>query len=221
MPEIQHATLLSSRSVGSGYHRVVAEAHAPLEAAPGQWAAFHTDLPNPEKPGQTLRRAWSFAELDGTRFVLLVAVVGACTRWLAARSPGETLRFTGPWGSRFRLDESQEPASFFAVGSGISPIGLMVDRCVSTRRAARLVWEVEEDVLDDPTLQARLQAWREAGVNVEVGARCMPVPDGSSWWMAGNGERLDMLEPVLSPLPERMERFYTPRPASLRLEARP
>lgn len=210
MADIRAATVLSSEPAGPGFHMVVAEAHAPLTALPGQWGAFHTDIPNPEKPGQTLRRAWSFAEIDGLRFRLFVATVGPATRWLTARVPGDALPFTGPWGSRFRLDEGDGPVGFFAEGSGISPIGAMVDACIARGRPAHLLWETPA-----ASMSERVAGWNAAGVRVEIGPRLAPRPDETTWWLAGGGERLDHVERLFSPTPERIERFYTPRPASV------
>ncbi|MCK6521386.1 FAD-dependent oxidoreductase [Myxococcota bacterium] len=206
MSEIKQATVVLSEAAGPGFHTIVADAEAPLDAAPGQWGAFHTELPNPEKPGQNLRRAWSFSELDGRRFRLFVATVGPCTRWLADRRPGDPLPFTGPWGARFRLDERDGPAAFFAVGSGISPVAAMIDACVARGRPARLLWETSA-----PSMGARLAAWRAAGVEVQVGPELEPSGPGL-WWFAGDGPRLDQV--VGDAPPERVERFYTPRPVA-------
>ena len=202
MAEIQTATVLSSESAGAGFHMVVAEASVPHGALPGQWAAFHTDVPNPEKPGHPFRRAWSFAEIEETRFRLLVALVGPATYWLADRVPGDVLPFTGPWGSRFRLDDGEGPVGFFATGSGISSIGAMVDACVARGRPARLLWESPAHSMPD-----RIARWRAAGVDVEIGARLSPRPDGALWWLAGHGARLDEVEGMFCPPPERIERY--------------
>lgn len=210
MAEIHTATVLSSEPAGPGFHMVVANAHAPLAALPGQWGAFHTDIPNPEKPGQTLRRAWSFAEIGETRFRLFVATVGPATRWLAARKPGDALPFTGPWGSRFRLDDGVGPVGFFAAGSGISPIGAMVDSCIARGRPARLLWETPV-----ASMLERVDAWKAAGVRVDISPQLSPRPDDATWWLAGDGARLDEVESLFSPTPERIERFYTPPPPSV------
>lgn len=207
MSEVQSATVVASEPAGAGFHTLLAEAHAPLDALPGQWGAFHTDVPNPAKPGHTLRRAWSFAEIGAARFRLFVATVGPCTEWLATQTAGATLRFTGPWGARFRLDDGDGPVGLFAAGSGIAPIGAMVDACVARGRPVHLLWETPSPAMPD-----RLAAWKERGVRVEVGVRLTPT-DGALWWFAGDGARLD--EVVGAAPPERVERFYTPRPPSV------
>jgi hypothetical protein len=208
--DLRTATVLDSEPAGPGFHALLAETPDALGALAGQWAAFHTQLPNPDKPGQTLRRAWSFAEIGERQFRLYVAVVGPCTRWLADRVPGDVLPFTGPWGSRFRLDDAPGPAGFFAAGSGISPVAAMVDACVAQGRSARLDWEI--DVVP-ASMAARIAGWRAAGVGVRVAPSLAPEPGAATWWLAGDGARLDELEPLFSPPPERIERFYTPRPA--------
>ncbi|MFZ5480791.1 MAG: hypothetical protein ACOZNI_28785 [Myxococcota bacterium] len=207
MPEIRHATVLESTPLGPGYHTFVLESETPLGARPGQWAAFWSDIPNPAKPGEPYKRAWSFTELDGDRrFRLLVATVGLCTRWLVEQPVGARIRFTGPWGSRFLLDEGDAPASFFATGSGISPVGALVDACVARGRKARLYWETSE-----VPIRARVARWRSAGVEVDVAPRLDPEGDGT-WWLAGDGGRIDEVVPRLGGT-AIVERFFTPRPA--------
>lgn len=187
---------------------VRARAEREVGALPGQWGAFHTDLPNALKPGQTLRRAWSFAEVDGVDFALFVVVVGSCTRWLAERRPGDALPFTGPWGSRFRLD-GDDSVGFFAAGSGISAVAPMVDACVASGRRAALVWDDDGDALE-----SRLTRWSAAGVEVRRGPGASPAEDARRWWYAGDGARVDAVLAGRDVPPERIERFYTPAPAS-------
>ena len=143
---------------------------------------------------------------DGFHMVVAEASVphGAlpATHWLAARVPGDALPFTGPWGSRFRLDDGEGPVGFFAAGSGISSIGAMVDACVTRGRPARLLWETPA-----PSMLDRIASWRAAGVDVEIGDRLSPRPDGALWWLAGHGARLDEVEALFYPPPQRIERY--------------
>jgi len=205
MADIRNARVVRSEAAGEGFWLVGAVAEADVRALPGQWGAFHTDLPNPLKPGQTLRRAWSFARVDGPRFELFVAVVGTCTRWLAERRPGDALPFTGPWGSRFVLD-GDDAVGFYAAGSGISAVATMVDAALLAGRPVRLAWD-RHGGLDE-----RVAGWRAAGADVELGATV--VEEGARrWWYAGDGERLDAVLAGRDVPPGRVERFYTPRPA--------
>lgn len=174
----------------------------------GQWISVHTTLPHPEKPGQVVKRAWSVAEADGGRWRLFVATVGPASCWLAERSPGEMLRFTGPWGSRFLLDEGHGPVGLFAIGSGISPIGAMVDEAMQAGRPVLLRWETPHCTMED-----RLDRWARRGVEVQVGPR-LPDPEGDRpWWFAGDGTRIDELRGDTPP--SRIERFYE-RPPEVR-----
>ena len=205
MSEVRHARVLRSEAAGDGFWSVEAVAEADVGALPGQWGAFHTDLPNPLKPGQTLRRAWSFARVEGPRFELFVAVVGTCTSWLAERRPGDALPFTGPWGSRFVLD-GDDAVGFYAAGSGISAVATMVDAAVRAGRPVRLAWDRASG------LEHRVAAWRAAGVEVELGA--VGVDEAARrWWYAGDGARLDAVLAGREVPANRVERFYTPRPA--------
>lgn len=205
MAEVRRARVLRSEPAGEGLWAVEAVAESEVGARPGQWGAFHTDLPNPSKPGQNLRRAWSFARADGPRFELLVAVVGPGTRWLAERRPGDPLPFTGPWGSRFLLD-GEDPVGFYAAGSGISAVATMVDAALRAGRPVRFAWD------RDRGLEERIAGWRAAGVEVELGA--VTVEEGGwRWWYAGDGARLDAVLAGRDVPPSRVERFFTPRPA--------
>jgi hypothetical protein len=205
MAEARLAQIHSVEHFGS-FALVHAAAEEAVGALPGQWGAFHTELPNPLKPGQKLRRAWSFAEVEGAAFALFVAVVGPGTRWLAERRPGDVLPFTGPWGSRFRLD-GDDAVGFFAAGSGISAVAPMVDACVARGRPAKLVWDYEGDALS-----GRLERWQALGVAVVQGRGAAPPEDDRRWWYAGDGARVDAVLAGRAVPPERIERFYTPVP---------
>lgn len=205
MTEIRPARVLRSAAAGDGFWTVEAVAETDVGALPGQWGAFHTDLPNPLKPGQTLRRAWSFARVEGPRFELFVAVVGTCTRWLVERRPGDGLPFTGPWGSRFLLD-GDDAVGFYAAGSGISAVATMVDAAVRAGRPVCFAWDLTSG------LDGRVAGWRAAGVDVRLGVHSVDEA-GRRWWYAGDGARLDAVLAGRDVPPNRVERFYTPRPA--------
>ncbi|MDP2311948.1 MAG: hypothetical protein Q8P41_03520 [Pseudomonadota bacterium] len=184
---------------------------ATRDAKPGQYVVIHSDVPNPEKPGQVLKRAWSFARFaaDGS-FELLFARVAATSGWLAERVPGDTFRFTGPWG-RFLLDEGTSPVACFATDTAISPVGALVDAALAAGRPVRLWWQTEQDWLPE-----RIVAWRAAGAVVEVGPDVTPEPDPDArWFLAGDGAAIERMTALLGSVPaERVhvERFFTPRP---------
>lgn len=218
MAEVREAVVVGVDVVEGGLHRLVLRPPPGVPARAGQWLAVATDLPHPQKPSDVLRRAWSLAAIHGEdAWELLVAVVGPGTEWLARRVVGERLAFTGPWGTKFTLPDGAHPVALVATGSGISPIGALVDAALGEGRAAALWWDhgVSELGGEVPTvLAARIEGWRAAGVTVTIGA--LPAADqhadGVEWWLAGDGGRLDGLAAALT---ERgatvhLERFFGP-----------
>lgn len=208
MSEARLAQVRATRRDGA-YLDVELEVGSPPSFRAGQWLAVHTALPHPDKPGQTLKRAWSIAQAEGSCWRLFVAVVGPASTWLAARRPGELLRFTGPWGTRFGLDEGEEPVGLYAIGSGISPIGALADHALRQGRAVRLRWETPHEALKE-----RLRAWAAAGVELEVGPHPAAPEADRPWWFAGPGPRVDELcgdAPI-----SRIERFSEGRAGGAR-----
>lgn len=207
MAEIRQATVLRVAEPIPGFVLVEARADGTVGALPGQWGAFHTPIPNPQKTGQTLRRAWSFAAVQGDHFGLFVATVGPGSRWLSTLRPGDTVPFTGPWGSRFVLDAGADPVGFYAAGSGISAVATMVDAACAAGRDCRLAWNLPAHAWAE-----RVQGWRAVGVRVDTGPAAMPGGDGRRWWYAGDGPLVDRALEGLDVPPARVERFYTPAP---------
>lgn len=214
MAEPRYARVLASEPLGGGYHRVVCRAEASLDGRAGQWLAVATDLPHPQKPGEGLRRAWSLAALDGDRFELLIAVVGPGSSWLAARRAGDALRFTGPWGAKFTLDEGPHGVGLYATGSGLSPIAALADAALAADRATAIWWDTAAvpDGLAD-----RIAGWRARGARVVAGPGARPAGEevpGVGWWLAGDGARLAAVAADLTPTARsvRVERFYPLEP---------
>ena len=79
----------------------------------------------------------------------------------------------------------------------------MVDAAVASGRPARLVWDVPGQPLAE-----RIARWSAAGVQVTRGPGAAPDEDGSRWWYAGDGPRVDAVLTGLVVPPERVERFY-------------
>lgn len=210
MAEVKQARVLASEPLAGGLHHLVCAGENTLDGRAGQWLAVATDVPHPEKPGDVLRRAWSLAAVRDERFELLVAVVGPGTRYLASRRAGDTLRFTGPWGTKFTLDEGTHPVGLYATGSGISPTGALADAALAAGRQVALWW----DTVEVPgVLATRIEGWRAAGAVVVTGPGARPrgfnLP-GAAWWLAGDFARLEPLAATLAPQAHsvRVERFY-------------
>lgn len=211
MADVKRALVASLEDLGQGYVSLRLVTPEPHGAAAGQYLILHTDLPNPDKPGQVLKRAYSFAGLPAPdRFELTVATPGPTSRWLAARQPGDTLGYSGPWGSRFLLAGEGEVA-FFATGSGLSPVGALLDAALAAGRPARLWWQTAHAYQPE-----RLARWRTAGVQIEVGPALSPSQHEADWFLAGDGAEIERVQALLAGLPServRVERFFTPRPA--------
>lgn len=209
MAELKQARVLASEPLAGGLHHLVCAAEAPLGARAGQWLAIATDVPHPDKPGDVLRRAWSLAAIHADRFELLVAVVGPGTRYLASRRADDTIRFTGPWGTKFTLDDGAHPVGLYATGSGISPIGALADAALAAGREVALWW----DTAEVPGVVARrIEGWRTAGATVVTGPGARPDVDmpGAAWWLAGDYARLEPVAAVVAAGAHgvRVERFY-------------
>ncbi len=86
--------------------------HAPAIAAaarPGQFVAFAVGGP---ASGLLLRRAFSIARIGPAGTIeVVVAAVGAGTRWLTARVAGDRVDIVGPLGRPFPLPVAAEPGS--------------------------------------------------------------------------------------------------------------
>lgn len=210
MAEVKQARVLASEPLAGGLHHLLCAAEAPLGARAGQWLAIATDVLHPDKPGDVLRRAWSLAAIHDDRFELLVAVVGPGTRYLASRRAGDILRYTGPWGTKFTLDEGTHPVGLSATGSGISPVGALADAALAAGRSVALWWDSAEV---PGALARRIDGWRAAGATVVTGLGAQPrdfdLP-GAAWWLAGDSSRLEPLAATLTPQAHsvRVERFY-------------
>ncbi len=179
-------------------------AEEPLVYAGGAYIIARTDLPNPEKPGEVIKRAWSLAELpdpaDPCAFTVRVDVCGEASRWLAGRSPGDPLLFSGPWGRKFRFfEEDRGPVHLVATGTGLSPIGTLAAERLRDAQApgsVSLWWQTDRPYrLGD--LEA-LAADERFGVCVGSGALAqVPIEPEALYFLAGDGA-------LLAPLAARL-----------------
>lgn len=112
----------------------------PLHFSPGHFVSCKIPA-----GAETLTRAYSIAsDPASTREIeILLSLVpgGPGSTHLFGLRPGETLRFTGPWGT-FVLDEQPDAETVFvADGVAIAPIRPMLRRaCATGRRAIRLLY---------------------------------------------------------------------------------
>lgn len=208
MPEVKTATVQAQRWLTPGIAEIQLEAAEDPGLQPGQYLVARTTLPHPERAGDVVKRAWSPARVQGRRFSLIVAAVGASSRWLAEQQPGVTLSYSGPWG-RFLLDAHPGPAAFFATGTGLSPVGELLDGALAAGRPATLYWQTPAIYHED-----RLEDWRRRGVVLRVGPQ-VEVEDqaDASWFLAGDGACIEAAASRLSSPRIYTERFFTPRPA--------
>ncbi len=181
-----------------------ARAEEALMYAGGAYIIARTDLPNPEKPGEVIKRAWSLAELpdpaDPCAFTLRIEVCGEASRWLAGRSPGDILLFSGPWGRKFRFfDGDRGPVHLVAAGTGLSPIGTLAAEWLRDERARDAIslwWQTDRPYrLED--LEA-LAADERFGVRVGAEALAqVPLDPAALYFLAGDGA-------LLAPLAARL-----------------
>lgn len=121
-----------------------------LAFQPGQFISLNVEL-----NGQQYVRAYSIASAPrpDDRFDLCLNIVpgGVVSRWLFNRKPGDTIRFTAPFGF-FTLHQPLDPVSaFIATGTGIAPIRAMLQD-LQRRPPAAPVWLIfgvrtEADIL--------------------------------------------------------------------------
>ncbi len=118
---------------GHDTRTLVVRPAAPLTFRPGQFLSCLLPI-----GGERLIRPYSIASAPETpeRLELLLNRVpeGPGSDHLFGLAPGDTLSFTGPWGT-FALDRAPDaPAVFVALGTGIAPIRPMLHRAAATAR---------------------------------------------------------------------------------------
>src|SRR5262245_23442486 len=88
--------------------------------------------------GKILTRPYSIASDPEENSLLEICLNlvpnGSGSHYLFERTVGETLRFTGPWGTFVLEQPPQVECIFLADGTGIAPIRPMIRRALATRR---------------------------------------------------------------------------------------
>ena len=108
-------------------------------AKPGQFVmAYCSDSYDP-----LLGRALSFHRIrdgrDGPEFALLFDIVGRGTAWLAARTPGDSVRVVGPLGHGFEPRPQVQHMLLVGGGIGCAPLVWLADQLVDEGRDVTLV----------------------------------------------------------------------------------
>jgi len=116
--------------------------------------AFLVRLQAPEiaaaaKPGQfvmvrcggntVLPRPFSIHRTDGDSVMLLFAIVGEGTRWLANRKKGERLDIFGPLGNGFTIYPEDRNLLLVAGGIGLAPLAFLAERLALQGKTATII----------------------------------------------------------------------------------
>lgn len=131
-----------------------------LAFTPGQFLSFLLPI-----AGQMLTRPYSIASdpEEGNLLEICFNLVpnGPGSHYLFERQTGETVRFTGPWGTFVFAQPLQRECIFIADGVGIAPIRPMIKRALSldAREPVRLLYGArkKEDFLYYAELQTLAQ----------------------------------------------------------------
>ncbi|MFT5587562.1 MAG: hypothetical protein ACI9VR_005172 [Cognaticolwellia sp.] len=192
MAKTKWATLRARRVLDGGLTQLVFAPDEAMDWVAGNYLIVRTTLPNPAKPGDVHRRAYSLAALpdaDGG-FELLIQSVGERSAWMSELREGARLEYSGPWGKFFKAQATDpwERVCLVATGSGISPIQAMAQARVAGGQAAatQLWWRSEG-------LGLSLESLRADGLSVVEGEQvCEQVPADPKalYFLAGDGAAL-------------------------------
>lgn len=161
-----------------------------LAFLPGQFLSFSLPV-----GGETLTRPYSIAsspeDNDLLEICLNVAPNGMGSHYLFSREGGDTLRFTGPWGT-FVLDQPPEAECvFIADGPGIAPIRPMLRRALTSAPSlpVRLLYSApsERDLL----YREEWEAWRK---NCDRFVFMPLLSQPSAGWLGLHGSLLEYVE---------------------------
>ncbi len=193
MAKSKWATVTDHVDLGEGVHRVTVEADEDIHHVAGNYVILRSTLTNPDKPEDVLKRAYSIStppDPDRPRhFSFTIVSVGSTSAWLAARTPGDRVEFSGPWGRKFRAqpDDPAGPVHLFATGTGWSPIGAMARvRHQSDGGVVGVWWQVDQpydaDVLEQLSADPRFTVTTGPSVEAQV-----PADPEALYFLAGDG----------------------------------
>ncbi|MEP7333702.1 MAG: dihydroorotate dehydrogenase electron transfer subunit, partial [Terracoccus sp.] len=114
----EQAEVIATRRVGSYQHLTLVAPGVAEPARPGQFVALAV---GDETSSTLLRRSFSIHQVSpggtkGGTVEIIVSAVGAGTRWIVARRPGDRVDVVGPLGRAFPLPT--EPVACVLVGGG-------------------------------------------------------------------------------------------------------
>jgi dihydroorotate dehydrogenase electron transfer subunit len=119
------ATVLSNRSAGRGYHRIILKTPGPVAAVPGQFVMLSvSELRDP-----LLARPLSISSMPTKSSIeILYRVAGRGTAMLTGARAGDTLTMIGPLGNGFPLPEGDSLPVLVGGGSGFPPLHFLALR---------------------------------------------------------------------------------------------
>ncbi len=179
---LHKATILSNKSAGRGYYRLVLKApDAAAAAQPGQFAMLRVS----ENMDPLLARPFGiFSVPSRSTIEIFYRVAGRGTALLTRMETGHALQFLGPLGKAFPLPEAGTTPVLVAGGSGFPPLHFLSQR--TGRRAHLFIGSRDKECLP-PT--AVIKSFRDVTVKVHVATE-----DGS---MGMCGMSTDILQDFL------------------------
>ncbi len=123
---LHEATILSHKSAGRGYYRIVLKApEIASTALPGQFVMLRVS----ENLDPLLARPFGISSVPTKSSIeILYRVVGRGTTLLTRRKAGEQLGVLGPLGKGFPLPDKQATLVMVAGGSGFPPLHFLAQR---------------------------------------------------------------------------------------------
>lgn len=114
IPRQYHGRVIANDRLTPKIYYVRLELPEALTFTPGQYGSLLID---------TFRRPMSFASLPShiVEFIVDISPGGIASRYIAARTVGDTVTFLAPYG-RFVISDAARPMVFIAAGSGIAPL---------------------------------------------------------------------------------------------------
>ena len=198
-----------------------------LDFVGGQYIIVNSGLELPD--GKLAKRAYSFLSADARqeRVVIAVKRIGPASNWLHARTIGDEVPFSGPWGKFLADDARPRRTLVLATDTAITAaLGLVRSRAFEPQLpSAELVWLVEDahyflpDAFVRAALPSSLRYQRQLLPSVGDGARvaaaiavATAVTEQAggfdSVFLAGDGATIYPVRDALQAGEARLESFF-------------